>query len=103
MFEELLSSRPEPLLQSAAEHPDRYDERALSLIRAIYNNSTSYEELLPEEQVLVDQATTEFFQAPSPKKPESKKHSTHSSPIHHHEPPKEEPIDGPVTDAFWWT
>jgi len=102
VFEELLSGRPEPILQSAAESPDRYDEQALSLLRALYNNSARFSDFTPEEKDLINRATMEFFSAtPAAKTPPA----TQPRAV---QPPAgsaiiAEPVEGPVVDSFWWT
>jgi hypothetical protein len=105
VFQELMSSRPEYILQSAEEYPGRYDDRALSLLRAIYNNTTSYEALSPNDQELINQATMEFFQRPPIKEPRKASLGTSQkqTAIIDDGPIREEPIEGPIMDAFWWT
>ena len=103
LFEQLLQKRPEPLLQSAAEFPDRYSEKTTALLHALYNNATTFEKLTAEEKELLNQATSEFFSA-TPAKPGAP--PTTSMPSLRGTPvvvPHPQPVEGPVTDAFWWT
>lgn len=101
VFEELLG-HPEPILQSAVEDPERYDAQALSLLRAIYNNTVRFSDLTPEEKALVNQATMEFFSA-TPSKPVPPAPPMLPTRPRDAEGHDAEPVDGPVLDAFWWT
>jgi hypothetical protein len=104
LFEQLLQKRPEHILQSADEFPDRYNAQTLSLLRALYNNATTFEQLTAEEKELLNQATSEFFSATPAKPGTPPRASTPSTltgtPV---AAPKPQPVEGPVMDAFWWT
>lgn len=103
MFEELLSGRPEPILQSAAEELERYDPRAVSLLRALHHNTARFSDLTLEEKELVNQATMEFFSA-TPAKPAPPPPPLVRPPRAVDEEGHDvEAVDGPVLDAFWWT
>lgn len=107
LFEQYMGSRPENILQSANEDPSRYDEHAISLLRAMYSGLTSYDKLTTTEQQLVNGAAVEFLSPTVKPKVETKKpvlRTVENQELEEGESlPIAKPIDGPVLDAFWWT
>lgn len=102
LFADLLSGRPELLLQDAQANPDAYDTDVVELLEQILLNKKDIENLTDEEHRKVDEATTEFFQA-TPKTSTPASSAGGRSPRIPDPPRGGVPVDGPVMDAFWWT
>lgn len=102
LFEDLLQSRPEVLLQDAHQHPGAYDEDVVALLERMVENRGVINELEPADAEKLNRATAEFFSAsPSTKsapRPESKRVAI--KPV---DSPEEKPMDIPSDNPFWWT
>jgi hypothetical protein len=102
LFEDLLQSHPEVLLQDAQQHPEAYDEDVVAILARMVENRDAINELKPAEVEKLNQATTEFFSAtPSTKdvpRPQPKRVAR--EPV---ESPEEVVMDVPSGDPFGWT
>jgi hypothetical protein len=105
LFETYLSRDPAHILQDARTQEARYDDQVLSLLGELYEGTKKWENLKPAEHHLLDEAALEFLSpakrtaAPSslaPNPPAAAGRANMS-------PPKPEPVEGPVMDAFWWS
>jgi len=100
LFEDLIQSRPEVLLQDALEHPGAYDEDVIDLLSRMVENRKLA--ITDDEVEKLNLATAEFFSA-SPGKPKEKPKTTVQMPRRVPTAPVEEPMDIPSQNAFWWT
>jgi hypothetical protein len=105
LFELFLHRDPTHILQDARTQAERYDDQALSLLGELHEGARKWETLSATERGMLDNATVEFF---SPAKRVEKSVPSFLAPRpppagENTSPPKAEPVEGPVMDAFWWT
>ena len=62
LFQALLQSHPEPLFEDATEHPDKYDEKVLPLLRDLISTRRSP---TTTERQLLDAAMFDFSRTPA--------------------------------------
>ena len=104
LFDDLLAGRPEAIISDAQDHPDAYDPETVELLQQLMLNKRELDSLTAVEKDKLDQATMEFFSS-SPASQKGKA-TTNGSTAKQEQPgaaPKQDPVDGPVLDAFWWT
>lgn len=104
VFDELLASRPEVLLQDAQDHPEAYEDDTLLLLEELYQNVREIRDLTEAERRKLDEATVEFFSA-SPKTAapiNAPKRGFQIPPAIDVPQPPEDLPDPDVIDAFWW-
>ena len=105
LFEGLLQSRPEPILQVVEDVPGRFDPAAVAVLYRLYEDPHILEDLSPTEQRLLDEATAEFFAARprGAKKPEKATPQRLTFDDAATDGVYEDFVQGPGLNPYWWT
>lgn len=113
LFWDLLGGDHHALGEDILEHPDRYDDRLVTLMRELAEGRRKLEELTSDEQNLLNRGTLDFAQlrpdkSQTPKAPPPPKRTKPSDETRVVEPPPmaEPGVDVPETPGgmrpYWW-